>query len=90
MKRRAVIYRGRVQGVGFRATARELARPLPVSGWVRNEPDGSVRLEVQGDEPDIVRLLTLIRRDRGPFITGEQSSELDPVPDELGFEIRYR
>lgn len=90
MKRRAVIYKGRVQGVGFRATARELARPLPVSGWVRNEPDGSVRLEVQGDEPDIARLLALIRRDRGMFIASEQTSELDPVSDEVGFEIRYR
>lgn len=90
MKRRAVVYKGRVQGVGFRATTRELARPLPVTGWVRNEPDGSVRLEVQGDELDIARLMALIRRDRGLFITSEQTSELDPVPGESGFEIRYR
>ncbi|MCL4220440.1 MAG: acylphosphatase [Phycisphaerales bacterium] len=90
MKRRAVIYKGRVQGVGFRATARELARRLPVSGWVRNEPDGSVRLEVQGDELDIARLLALIRRERGMFITAEQTGELDPVLDEVGFDIRYR
>ncbi|KAA0214281.1 MAG: acylphosphatase [Leptolyngbya sp. PLA3] len=90
MKRRVIVYRGRVQGVGFRAATRELARPLPVSGWVRNDPDGSVRLEVQGDELDIARLLTMIRRDRGLFITSEQTGELDPVPGEAGFEIRYR
>lgn len=89
MKRRAVVYRGRVQGVGFRATAVDLARPLRVTGWVGNRPDGSVRLEVQGDEIEVARLLALIRRERGGFIISEQTSELDLIPDEAGFEIRF-
>lgn len=38
------IYTGRVQGVGFRMTAQSIAHHLHVSGWVRNEPDGTVRL----------------------------------------------
>lgn len=90
MKRQAVVYDGRVQGVGFRATVRDLARPIQVTGWVRNEIDGSVRLEVQGDEIDIARLLTLVRRDRAGFIVRENMTELEPVADEQGFEIRYR
>lgn len=39
---------GRVQGVGFRYTARNKARELRLSGWVENEPDGSVHVEVHG------------------------------------------
>lgn len=89
MKRRAVVYRGRVQGVGFRACVKDLSRSIQVTGWVRNEPDGSVRLEVQGAEIEIARLLALIRRQRGQFIVSEHTSELELVPDESGFEIRF-
>ena len=46
--REAVVFRGRVQGVGFRVTAQQVAEPLGLSGWVRNEPDGSVAAQVQG------------------------------------------
>lgn len=47
-ERRHIIYSGRVQGVGFRATAQRLAQGLPVAGWVRNLPNGSVELVVEG------------------------------------------
>ena len=43
-----VVVRGRVQGVYFRASTRDEARRLGVTGWVRNEPDGSVRLVAEG------------------------------------------
>ena len=41
---------GRVQGVSFRAYAEREAARLGVAGWVRNEPDGSVAIHVEGDE----------------------------------------
>jgi acylphosphatase len=46
--RRRVIFVGRVQGVGFRATTASLARHRPVVGYVRNQADGSVELVVEG------------------------------------------
>ncbi|TMA53995.1 MAG: acylphosphatase [Deltaproteobacteria bacterium] len=42
MKRVHLIVHGRVQGVFFRASARDRARQLGLSGWVRNRPDGGV------------------------------------------------
>jgi acylphosphatase len=54
MRLRATV-RGRVQGVGFRWFVQENARHLELSGWVRNATDGSVELEVEGNEAAIAR-----------------------------------
>ena len=43
-----VVVTGHVQGVFFRASMREQAERLGVTGWVRNDPDGSVRAHVEG------------------------------------------
>jgi acylphosphatase len=47
--------KGRVQNVGFRHFARVKAEELHISGWVRNRPDGSVELEVTGEEDTLKR-----------------------------------
>ena len=44
---------GKVQGVFFRASARKKADELGVKGFVRNEPDGSVYIEAEGDEAQL-------------------------------------
>ncbi|MCB0308894.1 MAG: acylphosphatase [Bdellovibrionales bacterium] len=49
MKRIHAIIHGKVQGVFFRATARDKARALELKGFVRNLPDGSVEIEAQGE-----------------------------------------
>ena len=46
--RKHMIFHGRVQGVGFRYTAKYLARSMNLTGWVKNEYDGTVVMEVQG------------------------------------------
>jgi acylphosphatase len=50
---RRLIYHGRVQGVGFRATAAHLAGGFAVSGFVRNSPDGTVELAVAGNSGEV-------------------------------------
>lgn len=47
---RKVIFEGRVQGVGFRYTVKDLARGFDVCGWVKNLEDGSVELQVMGED----------------------------------------
>jgi acylphosphatase len=78
---------GRVQGVGFRATARSIAQRYPITGWVRNEPDNSVRLEVQGDAAQIEAFLAELGR---VMVRNIQSSTRATVADkggEVGFVI---
>ena len=60
IKRYEVFYAGRVQGVGFRANARHLARRFAVTGFVRNLPDGRVQLVAEGEAAEIERLLEAI------------------------------
>ncbi|HJB07239.1 MAG TPA: acylphosphatase [Candidatus Enterocloster faecavium] len=66
MVRKHIVFSGRVQGVGFRFTACSLARPLGLTGWVRNCCDGDVEMEVQGEEEAIDRLIRGL--DRGRYI----------------------
>ena len=59
--RMQVIFRGRVQGVFFRATTERIARGRPVDGWVRNEADGSVRLVAEGRRGDLEAFLSAVQ-----------------------------
>lgn len=86
--RRSVRFRGRVQGVGFRATTRSVASTLPVSGWVRNEPDGSVLMEVQGEASAIEELLRRVRERLEPVIDAVDELPMPELAGETGFVIR--
>lgn len=90
MVRVRVRYSGRVQGVGFRATCSGVAAGFRVTGWVRNEPEGDVTLEAQG-EPDVIeQFLSAIRERLGRFIRTESRSEIAPIPDEaFPFRVAY-
>ena len=52
---------GRVQGVGFRYSARLAARNYGIKGYVRNMSDGSVYLEVEGSEDNVTRFINWCR-----------------------------
>jgi acylphosphatase len=79
MTAKLVHYSGNVQGVGFRATASMIARRHPVTGWVRNLPDGRVQLLVEGTDEAVTAFLQEIRdRWRGD-IEDEQVDEQEPT-----------
>ena len=54
--RKRFSFSGTVQGVGFRWRARHAAESYGATGWVRNERDGSVTMELQGSEETIERV----------------------------------
>ena len=56
-----VFYEGRVQGVGFRYTARGVAAGFDVAGYVRNLPDGRVELVASGDDEEVDGFLAAVR-----------------------------
>lgn len=88
VERRRINFQGRVQGVGFRATARGVAVRLGLSGWVRNEADGSVMCEVQGEHAGIEGFLAGVRGAMRGRIEREDGSPVGVVVGEAGFVIR--
>jgi len=60
------VVRGRVQGVAFRACAREEAVRLGLGGWVRNTPDGAVEVHAVGEEPGLRAFLAWLHRGPAP------------------------
>lgn len=60
-RRLEAVVRGRVQGVGFRMFVVDRARGLGLSGWVSNEPEGSVRVVAEGPEAALGQLLAALR-----------------------------
>lgn len=87
--RKVVRYRGDVQGVGFRANAIHQGRGLKIKGFVRNEPDGDVLLDVQGPTNDLKELLRRIGSSMERKINETLIDEREPLPDREKFSIRY-
>ncbi len=83
-----VRYSGRVQGVGFRATALSIARAHPVTGWVRNDPDGAVTLETQGEAEATREFLEALGARMGDLILAADETSVPIREDEQRFEIR--
>lgn len=83
-----VFYEGRVQGVGFRWTARKIAQGYDVTGLVRNLPDGRVELQVSGDDGEVDAFLTDIRDSvLAGHITTEQREKISLSNAFRGFQI---
>jgi acylphosphatase len=77
---RRLIYHGRVQGVGFRATTASLASGFAVSGYVRNQPEGTVELAVKGNLGEVDRFLASISEGFSANITRiEEFRETQPL-----------
>ncbi len=77
---RAIRVYGRVQGVGFRASARGEATRLGLAGFARNEADGSVAIEVEGDEAALEAFVAWCR-------VGPLGAQVDRIEVESGGRV---
>ena len=99
MVRKKIKFHGWVQGVGFRYRAREAAELYGCTGWVKNEYDGSVTMEIQGSEEQIGQVISAIERGRFIRIEDIEAKTIPVDPDrhqssifgtiELNFRVRY-
>lgn len=88
--RRAATVHGRVQGVSFRWSTVQEAERLGLSGWVRNQRDGTVHLEVEGDEDAVASLVEWLH-DGPPAarVTRVEVRDLEPTGADAGFRVEH-
>ncbi len=87
--RKRIVFYGRVQGVGFRYRANHAASAVGATGWVRNEYDGSVTMEIQATEAEIDQVIRMIERGRFVEIERMELKERPLREDEYGFREEY-
>lgn len=91
-KNKCITFRiiGKVQGVWFRAFARDNALSLNLDGWVKNDPDGSVFGEALGSEKNIEQFIHILRKgspnSKVEDVLFEETPEMVQLPK---FEIRF-
>ena len=88
MVRKRIVFYGWVQGVGFRYRARHAAQMVGATGWVRNEFDGSVTMEIQGTEEQIDRVILAVERGTYVRIENMDVKTIAVKPEERGFGAR--
>ena len=88
MTARQVFYEGRVQGVGFRFTVKQVARGYDIVGWVRNLDDGRVELQCGGDREEVDAFLKAVAESElKSHIKGATEIPIPPLTGIRGFEI---
>ena len=86
---RQYFFEGRVQGVGFRYSTKQLAKGFDVIGWVKNCPDGRVELQIQGEEDELDEFLEEIHDSPlGHHILEQEQFSVPLLEGVTGFTIR--
>ncbi len=89
-KRAHVFYSGRVQGVGFRYTAQDVAMSLGLTGWVKNLEDGRVEIVAEGKEKDVNEFLDKVLRGQlGSYIRDVELLWEKPTKEFDSFDITF-
>jgi len=81
-------FSGRVQGVGFRYAALQVAREFEIAGWVRNLADGRVQLEVEGAPGEVTAYIAALEERMHGHIRKVERSEHPRQPQFSGFSIQ--
>ncbi len=90
MKRYKISISGRVQGVFFRDSANTMAKKLKISGFVMNEPDGSVFMEAEGKEEDLQEFIKWCKNGPSAARVKEVLTSEMPLKNINGFTIKYQ
>lgn len=88
-ERREIHYSGRVQGVGFRYTARRMASGYQVTGFVRNLPDGRVQLVTEGARDELDRYLAALGKELERNIIGAEARTSTATGEFDSFDVRF-
>ena len=83
-----VFFTGRVQGVGFRYQALQVAKGYEVSGFVANLPDGRVQLEAEGTAAEVRDFIVAVRERMEGYIRKVEETETKRAAQFQGFSIR--
>ncbi len=86
---KSIIFTGRVQGVGFRFTARRAAYRRQLTGFVRNLPDGTVEMLAQGPAQDIDDCIQDIKEYFGDYLRETKTQEMPTDPKYKDFRITF-
>jgi acylphosphatase len=82
-------FSGSVQGVGFRFTARQIARSYQLAGFVRNCTDGRVEMFVQGAPEDVEGCLQELGRIFAGYIRDTAIEQVPALPEYVDFRITF-
>jgi acylphosphatase len=88
IERREIYFSGRVQGVGFRYTTRQIAARYPVSGFVKNLADGRVELVIEGPHGVLDEFVGALEAEMGRYISDKDETVLPGAEEFRGFEVR--
>ena len=87
--RKHIIFSGHVQGVGFRYRAKKAADLYRCTGWVRNDWNGTVTMEIQGTEEQIDQVIQAIQKGRFIRIEGMNAKTIPIDPEERSFREEW-
>ncbi len=88
--RKHIYISGRVQGVGFRANARQKAQAYGIKGWIKNLFDGRVEAVVEGEQDSVQKMVNYLKR--GPSfanVTDVEINDEPPTGNFNTFSIKY-
>ena len=84
-----VMFSGRVQGVGFRFTSYQVAKRFDVTGWVKNQPDRTVQMVVEGSVAELNSYLEAVVAETHGRVTDRQTTRKTATGEFSEFEIRH-
>ena len=87
--RKHIIFSGHVQGVGFRWRAKKAAELYGCTGWVRNDWNGTVSMEIQGEEELIEQTIQAIEKGRFIRIDNINTKTIPTDPEERSFREEW-